>query len=70
LEVIETEGKNYCKEHIKTIDLSKYKAVLIVSGDGLMHEFVNSSACGKIPVTHIPAGSGNAFAKTQSAEAG
>jgi len=34
-----------------------------------MHEFVNSKACGKIPVSHIPAGSGNAFAKTQTMEA-
>jgi diacylglycerol kinase family enzyme len=43
---------------------------LIISGDGLMHEFVNSKACGKIPVSHIPAGSGNAFAKTHTMEAG
>jgi len=34
-----------------------------------MHEFVNSKACGKIPVSHIPAGSGNAFAKTHTMEA-
>lgn len=31
-----------------------------------MHEFVNSDLCGKIPVTHIPGGSGNAFAKVQT----
>jgi diacylglycerol kinase family enzyme len=42
--------------------------VAIVSGDGLMHEYVNSFC--PLPVTHVPAGSGNAFAKTQMEEAG
>ena len=31
-----------------------------------MHEFVNSVVCGKIPVSHVPGGSGNAFAKAQT----
>ena len=31
---------------------------------------MNSSVCGKVPVSHIPAGSGNGFAKTQINEAG
>ena len=35
-----------------------------------MHEFVNSKICGKIPVTHVPGGSGNAFAKEQTVLAG
>lgn len=35
-----------------------------------MHEFVNSRAVGKVPVTHVPAGSGNAFAKYQMTLAG
>lgn len=46
--------------------LDNYHGVVIISGDGLMHEFVNSKAVGRIPVTHVPAGSGNAFAKYQS----
>ena len=33
-----------------------------------MHEYVNSMC--KIPVTHVPAGSGNAFSKTQTDKAG
>lgn len=41
-----------------------------MSGDGLMHEFVNSRAVGVLPVTHVPAGSGNAFAKYQMTLAG
>jgi len=39
---------------------------VIISGDGLMHEFVNSDLCGKVPVTHVPGGSGNAFSKVQT----
>ena len=35
-----------------------------------MHEFVNTNKCGKIPVSHIPAGSGNAFSKTHTDDAG
>jgi hypothetical protein len=35
-----------------------------------MHEFVNSKIIGKIPVTHVPAGSGNAFSKYQTVLAG
>jgi sphingosine kinase len=70
LEVITTQGKNHCQEHIGTVDAGQYHGVVIVSGDGLMHEFVNSSACGKLPVCHVPAGSGNAFSKTQTQAAG
>ena len=40
--------------------------MVIISGDGLMHEFVNSEASQKIAVTHVPAGSANAFSKTQT----
>jgi sphingosine kinase len=35
-----------------------------------MHEFVNSKLCGKVPVSHLPAGSGNAFSKTHTDDAG
>ena len=50
--------------------MKSYDAIVIISGDGLMHEFVNSKAVGKVPVTHVPAGSGNAFSKFQTAMAG
>lgn len=53
---------------MQKVDKNVYCGVAIVSGDGLMHEYVNSF-CG-IPVTHVPAGSGNAFAKTQMEIAG
>jgi diacylglycerol kinase family enzyme len=70
-EIIRTERRNHCLEHINNeLDMEKCHCIVIVSGDGLMHEFVNSRAAGKVPVTHAPAGSGNAFAKYQMTLAG
>ena len=62
--VVETEHQGHCQHHLQTIDPKDYCGVAIVSGDGLMHEFVNSKV--ELPVTHVPAGSGNGFAKTQT----
>ena len=36
-EVFTTQKRDHCKEHLRTLDPSKYCAVAIVSGDGLMH---------------------------------
>ena len=70
-EIIRAERRNHCLEHINNeLDMEKCHCIVIVSGDGLMHEFVNSRAAGKVPVTHAPAGSGNAFAKYQMTLAG
>lgn len=68
--MVTTEGKDFCKEHLNKLDPRPYQAVLIISGDGLMHEFVNSNKCGILPVCHIPGGSGNGFAKSVTADAG
>ena len=65
--VVETKHRNHCREHLTTINPKEYCAVAIVSGDGLVHEFVNSQV--EIPMTHVPAGSGNGFAKTQMTQA-
>ena len=67
---METTHRNHCKEHISTIDLSKYVGIVIVSGDGLVHEFVNSSIVGKLPLAHVPGGSGNGFSQNQAFVAG
>lgn len=67
-EVFQTNHRNHCVEYLKTINVKDYCGVAIVSGDGLMHEYVNSFC--QLPVTHVPAGSGNAFAKTQMELAG
>jgi diacylglycerol kinase family enzyme len=71
LDILRTERRNHCKEHINNqLDMKKYQGIVIISGDGLMHEFVNSKAAGVVPVTHVPAGSANAFAKQQMTMAG
>lgn len=70
-DILTTQRRNHCKEHIDNeLNMQSYDAIVIISGDGLMHEFVNSKAAGVIPVTHVPAGSGNAFAKFQMTLAG
>lgn len=67
--MIRTERRGHCQEFLKNItNTEEFWGVVIISGDGLMHEFVNSLV--QIPVVHIPAGSGNAFARTQAQEAG
>ena len=66
-DVLETKHKNHCIEHLNNdFKINEYIGVVIISGDGLMHEFVNSKIVGKISVTHVPAGSGNAFSKYQT----
>ena len=36
-EVLETTGRGHCKQHLNSLNLSKYEGVVIISGDGLMH---------------------------------
>lgn len=67
-EVFVTERRNHCTEHAKTILPKDYCGVAIVAGDGLVSQFLN--ACVDLPITHVPGGSGNAFAKTQTLRAG
>ena len=67
-EIFTTNHRNHCVEYLKDFNGTDYCGIAIVSGDGLMHEYVNSFC--KIPVTHVPAGSGNAFAKNQTYFAG
>ena len=38
-EVVTTERSNHCHDLIATADLSKYAAVVIISGDGLLYEY-------------------------------
>ncbi len=68
--VIETEYRNHCTEHLNGLEATKYSGVVIVSGDGLVHQFVNSNKKQVLPLAHIPAGSANAFSKTQTHMAG
>lgn len=65
-EIITTKHKGHCTQYLKQHKPSSkdYWGVAIFSGDGLVHEFVNAHI--DIPLIHIPAGSGNAFAKSQA----
>jgi len=59
----------HAKEDVKTVDLSKYDGIVIVSGDGLIHEVINGlmeredwEEAIKTPLGVVPGGSGNALA--------
>jgi diacylglycerol kinase family enzyme len=36
-DVVRTTHRGHCQEHIATVDTGAYEAVIIISGDGLMH---------------------------------
>jgi sphingosine kinase len=65
LEVIYTTHRNHAFEVVKEISLD-YDAIIVLSGDGLIHEVLNGLASHKnpmqalrIPVSPVPTGSGN-----------
>lgn len=65
-ELVTTQHRNHCRDYLREHKYTSkdFWGVAIFSGDGLMHEFVNSGCT--LPVIHLPAGSGNAFAKNQA----
>ena len=70
-EVLGTEGPGHAQQILTTLDLASWGGVVVVSGDGLVHEVYNgllgrpdwSEAIG-FPVGVIPAGSGNALVRS------
>ncbi|XP_057537188.1 sphingosine kinase 1-like [Amaranthus tricolor] len=67
----ETQYQLHAKELVHGLDLTKYDGVVCVSGDGILVEVVNGllqrddwSTAIKMPIGVIPAGSGNAVAKS------
>jgi len=64
--LIETEYRGHAAELGQTHDISKYNAVITISGDGLFHELLNGllkrTDDSLPPVGLIPAGSGNGLA--------
>ena len=74
-EMVLTTRQNHGRELVAKEDIRRWKAVVIVSGDGLVHEVYNglferddwALAC-QIPVGIIPGGSGNGLAKSVSFE--
>ncbi|KAI0647126.1 ATP-NAD kinase-like domain-containing protein [Trametes meyenii] len=64
-----TSYSKQAQEIVETLPLDKYDAVVVMSGDGLIHEVFNGFAAHaeptkafRIPVSPIPSGSGNALA--------
>ncbi|XP_052003031.1 sphingosine kinase 2-like [Xyrauchen texanus] len=67
--LIQTERQNHAREVIREISLLEWDGIIIVSGDGLLHEVINGlmerpdwEQAIKTPVGILPCGSGNALA--------
>uniref|UniRef100_A0A8C8SVF2 sphingosine kinase n=1 Tax=Pelusios castaneus TaxID=367368 RepID=A0A8C8SVF2_9SAUR len=72
-----TERPNHARELVRDKDLSQWDAVVVLAGDGLLHEVVNGlmerpdwEAAIKKPLCTLPGGSGNALAASINHYAG
>nr|XP_040022073.1 sphingosine kinase 2 [Gasterosteus aculeatus aculeatus] len=75
--LIQTERQNHARELIREISLTDWDGIIIVSGDGLLHEVINGlmerpdwEQAIKTPVGILPCGSGNALAGSLNHHAG
>ncbi|KAG5271154.1 hypothetical protein AALO_G00176500 [Alosa alosa] len=75
--LIQTERQNHARELIREISLQEWDGIIIVSGDGLLHEVINGlmerpdwEMAIKTPVGILPCGSGNALAGSVNHYAG
>jgi len=69
--VVITGTPGHAYEHVRSMDLESCDAIVIISGDGLVHEVWNGLAARPdaesalaVPVGHIPGGSGNGLVKS------
>lgn len=76
-EVHQTVSNREAESMASTLDISAYSGIVIVSGDGLVHEVVNGLAARadsdtaiRLPICHIPGGSGNGLASSVLAACG
>ncbi|XP_054903446.1 sphingosine kinase 2 isoform X2 [Poeciliopsis prolifica] len=67
--LIQTERRNHARELVREISLPEWDGIVIVSGDGLLHEVINGlmerpdwEQAIKTPLGILPCGSGNALA--------
>ncbi|XP_012588489.1 PREDICTED: sphingosine kinase 1 isoform X2 [Condylura cristata] len=72
-----TERRNHAREFVRAEELSRWDALVVMSGDGLMHEVVNGlmerpdwQLAIQKPLCSLPAGSGNALAASLNHYAG
>ncbi|XP_023330240.1 sphingosine kinase 2 isoform X2 [Eurytemora carolleeae] len=70
-ELLPTQGPGHARDVMAKLDLDEWSGVLIVSGDGLVHEVYNGlfirsdwRSSLEFPVGIIPAGSGNALSRS------
>ncbi|XP_029308474.1 sphingosine kinase 2 [Cottoperca gobio] len=75
--LIQTERQNHARELIREISLTEWDGIIIISGDGLLHEVINGlmerpdwEQAIKTPVGILPCGSGNALAGSINHHAG
>lgn len=69
IEIEETKGKGDGEKILQKMDITSFDVVVVCSGDGLAHEVLNglgkrsdaSLALSRLPVAHLPCGSGNAL---------
>jgi len=69
--IIVTESENFAYEYVKTLKLDDYRGIVVVSGDGVVHQVLNAlisrkdwKTAVKIPVSQIPAGSANGLSSS------
>ena len=64
-EIKTTTHSGHAKQIIESIDLLKFNAILVLGGDGTMHEVINGLLKRKdkinLPIGNIPTGSGNSL---------
>lgn len=62
-----SEYPGHARELVRDIELGPYDAVIVIGGDGTLHEVVNGMMARRdgssIPIGLIPGGSGNSFAQ-------
>ncbi|XP_064126777.1 sphingosine kinase 1 isoform X3 [Loxodonta africana] len=69
VEVMDPEWRNHARELVRHEELGRWDALVVMSGDGLMHEVVNGlmerpdwETAIRMPLCSLPAGSANALA--------
>jgi diacylglycerol kinase family enzyme len=69
--IIVTEFENFAYEYVKTLKLDDYRGIIVVSGDGVVHQVFNGlisrndwKTAIKTPVGQIPAGSANGLSSS------
>ncbi|CAF1131889.1 unnamed protein product [Rotaria sordida] len=66
--IIITERAGHARDYVQSIQLADWSGIVLASGDGLIYEVINGlmnrddwQEALKLPIGHLPCGSGNAF---------